>query len=157
MSSSNPTLPPISTLSSLPIAQQLQVLDTLFEPSPELHTLMTPVLANQSFSSYDSLVDAVGGRLSALSAANSPQDRQVLYGILGSHPRLGASSAAAQAQLSELSRREQANINNDNAGAEDQATKLSALNQEYEEKYPGLRYVYVGNHHPKKEKKKEVP
>ncbi|KKA18640.1 hypothetical protein T310_7410 [Rasamsonia emersonii CBS 393.64] len=145
MSSSNPTLPPISTLSSLPIAQQLQVLDTLFEPSPELHTLMTPVLANQSFSSYDSLVDAVGGRLSALSAANSPQDRQVLYGILGSHPRLGASSAAAQAQLSELSRREQANINNDNAGAEDQATKLSALNQEYEEKYPGLRYVTFVN------------
>lgn len=141
MSSSTPTLPPISTLSSLPIEQQLQVLDTLFEPSPALHTLMTPVLANQSFSSYDSLIDAVGGRMSALSAANSPQDRDVLYGILGSHPRLGASSAAAQAQLSELSRREQANINQE--AAEEQAAKLGALNREYEEKYPGLRYVYV--------------
>jgi 2-oxo-4-hydroxy-4-carboxy--5-ureidoimidazoline (OHCU) decarboxylase len=142
-SSSNPALPPISSFSSLPVDKRIQALDTLFEPSPELHKLMTPVLENQSFSSYDSLVDAVGGRLSALSPANSPQDKQVLYGILGSHPRLGASSAAAQAHLSELSRQEQANINAGSDQAQEQAARLSALNREYEDKYPGLRYVYV--------------
>lgn len=46
-----------------------------------------------------------------------------------------------------MSRREQANINsstttgNEQAAA-DQAARLGALN-EYEERYPGLRYVYA--------------
>jgi hypothetical protein len=50
--------------------------------------------------------------------------------------------------LSELSRREQANINKSAENelqaeaAADQAVRLSKLNMEYEEKYPGLRYVY---------------
>lgn len=148
--SSNPTtetqpLPPISSLPFLPQETQFRVLDTLFEPSPELHTLMAPVLANQPFSSYAALIDAVGGRMSALYAANSPRDKDVLEGILGSHPRLGE-SAAKKEHMSDLSRKEQANLN---AGAEAEGEKekeqLRALNQEYEGKFPGLRYVYVLN------------
>ncbi|OJI96034.1 hypothetical protein ASPVEDRAFT_35355 [Aspergillus versicolor CBS 583.65] len=140
-----PTLPPASSLKEQPQEQQFQALDTLFESSPELHTLMAPVLANQTFSSYASLIDAVGGRMSALSAANSPTDRDILVGILGSHPRLGQPKTAAAGgggaeHLSELSKKEQANLN---TGAEEQAEKLRALNAEYEEKFPGLRFVYV--------------
>lgn len=78
--------------------------------------------------------------MSALSAANSPVDRDVLHGILGSHPRLGRSPAAATEHMSELSKKEQANLN---TGAEEQAEKLKLLNAEYEEKFPGLRFVYV--------------
>jgi 2-oxo-4-hydroxy-4-carboxy--5-ureidoimidazoline (OHCU) decarboxylase len=143
------SLPPISSFSSLNTDRKIQILDTLFEPSPELHKLMVPVITHQSFSSYDSLVDAVHGRMQALSAPDSPEDKQVLYGILGSHPRLGEkkSSAAAPAKehMSDLSRREQANINaGSGAGAaenEGQAERLSALNQEYENTFPGLRFV----------------
>lgn len=131
-------LPTLSSLPSLPQESQLQVLDTLFEPSPELHQLMIPVLANQPFSSYASLIDAVGGRMSALSAANSPTDRNVLFGILGSHPRLGQAPANPE-HLSELSKKEQEQLN---TGAEEQAEKLRALNAEYEGKFPGLRFVY---------------
>ena len=130
-------LPPLSTIPSLPQEAQLRVLDTLFEPSPELHRLMIPVLANQTFSSYTTLIDAVGGRMSALSAANSPTDREVLFGILGSHPRLGRAPVNPE-HLSELSKKEQAQLNE---GAEEQAEQLRALNAEYEEKFPGLRFV----------------
>ncbi|KAL3472981.1 Oxo-4-hydroxy-4-carboxy-5-ureidoimidazoline decarboxylase [Aspergillus californicus] len=136
------TLPPPSSLKELPQEQQFQALDTLFESSPELHTLMSPVLANQVFSSYPSVIDAVGGRMSALSAANSPTDKDILVGILGSHPRLGQPKTAAAEHLSELSKKEQANLN---TGAEEQAERLRALNVEYEEKFPGLRFVTFVN------------
>ncbi|KAJ5218806.1 uncharacterized protein N7498_000905 [Penicillium cinerascens] len=134
-------LPSLSSLPHQPQETQLRVLDTLFEPSPELHQLMVPVLAGQSFSSYASLIDAVGGRMSALSAVNSPTDRNVLFGILGSHPRLGRAPANPE-HLSELSKKEQAQLNE---GAEEQAEKLRELNAEYEAKFPGLRFVSFVN------------
>lgn len=130
-------LPSLSSLPQQPQETQLRVLDTLFEPSPELHQLMSPVLAGQSFSSYAALIDAVGGRMSALSAVNSPTDRNVLFGILGSHPRLGRAPANPE-HLSELSKKEQAQLNE---GAEEQAEKLRELNSKYEAKFPGMRFV----------------
>ncbi|KAB8242003.1 Oxo-4-hydroxy-4-carboxy-5-ureidoimidazoline decarboxylase [Aspergillus flavus] len=138
----SPSLPSLSSLASLPQEQQFQVLDTLFEPSPELHALMAPILANQTFSSYASLIDAVGGRMSALSAANSPTDKAVLVGILGSHPRLGRPKVAQSEHISELSKKEQAQLN---TGAEELAERLRLLNAEYEEKFPGLRFVTFVN------------
>ncbi|KAJ5122265.1 hypothetical protein N7448_003397 [Penicillium atrosanguineum] len=134
-------LPSLSSLPQQSQETQLRVLDTLFEPSPELHQLMTPVLAGQSFTSYAALIDAVGGRMSALSAVNSPVDRNVLFGILGSHPRLGRAPANPE-HLSELSKKEQAQLND---GAEEQAEKLRELNAEYEAQFPGLRFVSFVN------------
>ncbi|OKL61385.1 hypothetical protein UA08_03501 [Talaromyces atroroseus] len=129
-------LPPIASLSTVPVADQLSAIDTLFEPSPELHALLRPILSDQrfAFASYDALVDAIYSRMSALSTTSDPETKQALFGILGAHPRLGAASPA---HLSELSRREQANIN----AANEQQSALSSLNKEYEDKYPGLRYV----------------
>ncbi|CAG7989288.1 unnamed protein product [Penicillium salamii] len=131
-------LPSLAAIPSLPREKQLRVLDTLFEPSPELHQLMIPVLA-QAFTSYSALIDAVGGRMSTL--VDSPTDRNVLFGILGSHPRLGRAPANPE-HLSELSQKEQAQLN---TGAEEQAEKLSILNAEYEKKFPGLRFVTFVN------------
>jgi 2-oxo-4-hydroxy-4-carboxy--5-ureidoimidazoline (OHCU) decarboxylase len=107
-----------------------------------------PILAAQTFSTYDQLVDAIQSQFSALAAKSTTTEKQTLYGILGSHPRLGAPSPAAQANLSELSRKEQANLNSNNntttngPSAADLAAQLASLNKEYEETYPGLRYVY---------------
>ena len=75
--------------------------------------------------------------MTALSAANSTTDRNVLFGILGSHPRLGRALATPE-HLSELSKSEQAQLN---TGAEEQAKTLLVLNAEYEAKFPGLRFV----------------
>jgi WD repeat-containing protein 44 len=143
------SLPPISSFSSLSTEKKLQILDTLFEPSPDLHKLMVPVITHQSFSSYDSLIDAVRGRMQALSAPNSPEDKQVLYGILGSHPRLGGKKSSPLApqkeHMSDLSHQEQANVNAGSAATaaenEEEAERLHALNQEYENNFPGLRFV----------------
>lgn len=140
----SPTLPPLASFSSMPMAEQLRVIDTLFEQSPELHELLRPILSEHVFTTYGQLIDAIYDRMTTLYATSDLQKKQALFGILGSHPRLGASSPSAQANLSELSRREQANINKSTQEqASDQAARLSNLNREYEEKYPGLRYVYV--------------
>lgn len=78
--------------------------------------------------------------MSALSAPNSPKDKEILYGILGSHPRLGRPPVPETGPLSELSKKEQAQLN---TGAEEQAERLKAMNAEYEARFPGLRFVYV--------------
>jgi 2-oxo-4-hydroxy-4-carboxy--5-ureidoimidazoline (OHCU) decarboxylase len=145
------SLPLISEFCSLSTDDKLHVLDILFETSPDLHKLMSPVITQQSFSSYDALINAVNGRLQALSAENSPQDREVLYGILGSHPRLGEKKASTAAStegnqpISELSRQEQAHLNatgqRSTTQDEEQAARLADLNKEYEDTFPGLRFV----------------
>lgn len=122
-------LPDISTLSALPAAEQTKALDLLFEPSPAIHDLLSPILKTP-FPSYDSLIDSALGAFLSLADAG---DKSALHSILGSHPRLGAKkvesaqSASEQAQLA--------------AGA----AQLAALNEEYEARFPGLRYVVFVN------------
>ncbi|OBT42729.1 hypothetical protein VE00_07222 [Pseudogymnoascus sp. WSF 3629] len=128
-------LPPATTLPSLPPSDQTHILDLLFEPSPPLHELSLP-LFTRPVSSYPALIAAIRSQLTALSTSSSPTDAKQLDEILGAHPRLGAKkmdsaqSAAEQAQL---------------GGGEEEAQQLAALNEEYEAKFPGLRYVVFVN------------
>ncbi|KAN0080453.1 OHCU decarboxylase domain containing protein [Elaphomyces granulatus] len=141
-----PAIPTMASLAGLPVEKRLQLLDTLFEPSPELQSLMSAALTDQSFNSYEELIEDVGKRLSALSTSNSPDDGDFLKRISGSHPRLGESNPVAKADMSELSRREQANLNSGSGTqAEELAARLRALNWEYEATFPGLRYVTFVN------------
>ncbi|KAI0541857.1 Oxo-4-hydroxy-4-carboxy-5-ureidoimidazoline decarboxylase [Xylaria digitata] len=163
-------LPPISSLPRADEETIKFVLDTLFEPSPEIHAIAIPViqgrrriLANPGltadlpiphssslspptipddtpFSSYASLIEHIGALLHQLAISSSsssspsqPPEREKLHAILGSHPRLGAKKVD-----SAQSRAEQAQLN---TGAGDEAERLAALNREYEERFPGLRYV----------------
>lgn len=74
---------------------------------------------------------------SSSSSSPSAQQQKKLHGILGSHPRLGAKkveSAQSQAEQAQL-----------NQGGAEEAEKLKALNDEYEQKFPGLRYVVFVN------------
>lgn len=130
-------LPEISTLPSLPTQERAEVLDLLFEPSQPLHTLSVELLREQTFPSYDELTVAVGVQLTELSESASSSDTKWLESILGSHPRLGAKevdSAQSQAEQAQLQ-----------AGGEEEAEKLRSLNEEYEETFPGLRYVVFVN------------
>ncbi|KAK6217980.1 hypothetical protein LQW54_003038 [Pestalotiopsis sp. IQ-011] len=151
------TLPPISELPSASIKTQIQAIDLLFEPSTELHTLALPVLKSKrgptdpgasadqappagsglALDSYPSLIQHIGALLHQLARSDEPSARQKLHGILGSHPRLGAKKVdSAQSQA------EQASLN---SGAAEEAEKLKALNDEYEARFPGLRYVVFVN------------
>lgn len=129
-------------------AEQIAVLDILFEPSQSLHELGLPLLQTP-FNSYRELIDCVRAELRQLAerAASNDTDRKILYDILGSHPRLGAPK---NSHLSEFSRREQANLataaaaaTSPGQGAEDEADRLRKLNEEYERTFPGLRYVWA--------------
>ncbi|KMU89202.1 hypothetical protein CIHG_07136 [Coccidioides immitis H538.4] len=136
------TLPDISTLPALRPSDCNQILDTLFEPSKHLHSLTESLLLQQKCISYEALIDLVRARLISLASSKAPDDRTVLLDILGSHPRLGE-KAPEERPLSEFSKAEQANLSM--AGQHGTAQHLSLLNREYEEKFPGLRYVTFVN------------
>lgn len=126
-------LPPISTLPSLDAEERAKVLDLLFEPCQQLHTLSVSLLREKTFSSYDELIEAVGKQLFELYESNLESDTKWLDAILSAHPRLGEKHVD-----SEQSRSEQAQLNQ---GGSEEAQLLADMNRKYEETFPGLRYV----------------
>lgn len=131
------SLPPITSLPHATTQDLTHVLDLLFEPSPPLREITLPVLRSATFPSYDILITAVTAQLSALASSSDEKDVARLSEILCSHPRLGEKKVD-----SEQSRKEQAQLQQ---GADEDKEKLSQLNREYEDKFPGLRYVYVSS------------
>ena len=127
-------LPPISTVISLSTSERAEILDKLFEPCTQLHTLSVELLKTEPFSSYNDMIASIGVQLTDLSESTSSSDTEWLDKILGAHPRLGekkvdsAQSKAEQAQLQ---------------GDRIQEKELMALNADYEKAFPGLRYVLV--------------
>ena len=132
------SLPRITVLHKHLDPTQSRVLDHLFEPSPAIHEILLPVLRTAEFSSYPELIDACHIRLLSLAAASDTNNPDpTLLSILGSHPRLGAKKVE-----SAQSAAEQANLQGEGEG---EGEELARLNQEYEEKFPGLRYVVFVN------------
>lgn len=129
------SLPPISSLPSLDAEGRAQVLDLLFEPCLQLHTLSVSLLKEKSFASYGDLIAVVGEQLTELYNSNLESDAKWLDLILSAHPRLGENKVD-----SEQSRKEQAQLNQ---GGAEEAENLSEMNRKYENVFPGLRYVYV--------------
>ncbi|RYP68470.1 hypothetical protein DL771_006622 [Monosporascus sp. 5C6A] len=140
----SPSLPSVTSLPTASDDTLKSVLDTLFEPSFDLHAVAIPSIRDQLSKhgtdtplTYTVLIQHVGSLLSSLASTSSPPSRATLHAILGSHPRLGAKKVE-----SAQSRAEQAQLN---AGAEEEAAQLAALNAEYEARFPGLRYVVFVN------------
>lgn len=67
--------------------------------------------------------------------------------IIGAHPRLGASPKKILT-LSEHSQQEQSSLQR---ATENEKVKLRQLNELYEKKFPGLRYVVFVNGRPREE------
>ena len=127
-------LPPASGLPQLSEGDQTKVLDLLFEPSPGIHSTLLPVVRKAEYSSYTELIDACHRTFFALAdKASAESPNPVLLSIVGSHPRLGAKKVDSAQSVAE-----QANL-------QDQGEQLASLNQEYEEKFPGLRFVVFVN------------
>jgi 2-oxo-4-hydroxy-4-carboxy--5-ureidoimidazoline (OHCU) decarboxylase len=134
------SLPPISTVPALDAEDRAAILDLLFEPCTQLHTLSVSTLREKTFRSYDELAAAVGKQLTSLFESDLKSDQEWLDVILNAHPRLGEKKVE-----SELSRREQADMGAGGAGdattAEEEAEELRRLNGRYEGVFEGLRYV----------------
>ncbi|KAL6894790.1 Oxo-4-hydroxy-4-carboxy-5-ureidoimidazoline decarboxylase [Trichoderma evansii] len=128
-------LPPIAALHSYTDLAQTKVLDVLFEPSPAIHNTLLPVIRTAVYNSYPDLIDVCQIRLLALAAKSAETEpHPVLLSVLGSHPRLGEKNIESAQSVAE-----QANIQ---GGSEEE---LATLNREYEEAFPGLRYVVFVN------------
>lgn len=126
-------LPAVSEIPSLSTEERAAILDQLFEPCVQLHTLSVSLLHDKTFLSYDDLITSIGVQLTELSESKSTSDTEWLEKILGAHPRLGEKKVD-----SEQSRAEQAQLNTGGAG---ETAQLRDLNQEYENAFSGLRYV----------------
>ncbi|KAM0260161.1 hypothetical protein ACHAQJ_002926 [Trichoderma viride] len=130
-------LPPIAALHAYTDLAQTEVLDLLFEPSPAIHATLLPVIRTAVYSSYPDLIDVCQIRLLSLAAKFSETEpHPVLLSVLGSHPRLGEKNIE-----SAQSAAEQANLQ----GESEEEEELAVLNREYEEAFPGLRYVVFVN------------
>lgn len=81
-------LPSIASVPSLTTIQRAEILDALFEPCTELHTLSLDLL-HTPFESYDALIATVGQQLTDLLESISTSDTEWLDKILAAHPRLG--------------------------------------------------------------------
>ena len=135
------TLPPISAVPALDTEERAAILDLLFEPCTQLHTLSVSTLREKTFRSYDELAAEVGEQLRGLFESALKSDQEWLGAILNAHPRLGEKKVD-----SELSRREQAamgvgGVGDSTAAAEEEAEELRRLNGRYEATFKGLRYV----------------
>jgi 2-oxo-4-hydroxy-4-carboxy--5-ureidoimidazoline (OHCU) decarboxylase len=141
---SPPSLPPISTLRSLPPTKHVEILSLLFEPSETLIALFAPLLFKQPFDSYDSLISTVAHQLRELAASKDAADGEALEDILASHPRLGEKkvhSALSQMEQKAMENASQTGQETDEAKKLEEQEILKSLNEEYEKTFPGLRYV----------------
>ena len=138
-------LPHPSTLHELSDKEKHAVLTRLFEHSEELQLFAADLVASPH-GTYDSLIDSIQeGLLTLLRSAQGKNvsenisNLQKVDSILNSHPRLGES----RKDLSAASAAEQANLQGSQNSTE--AQELTSLNEEYEIKYNGLRYLVFVN------------
>lgn len=130
--------------------KRVSVVDELFEPS---YSILRFTVRNKDFMqqarqetrNYGEFIELIRSRLLQIShdtAIVGPSSRDVdhLAEIVSAHPRLGESKK----RLSAHSEKEQRNLNNSGDPPEIQ-TKLIELNKNYEEVYPGLKFVVFVN------------
>lgn len=131
-------LPESKELPNLSVAEQTKVLDNLFEPCPTLTSILIDSVMSQSYKSYGELIETCRTQLLAYlkdaetEAVTTGNIRLEISKIISAHPRLGAAK-----KLSDHSSNEQKSLQ----GSQEEAEKLIELNRQYEERFPGLRYV----------------
>ncbi|CUM47715.1 uncharacterized protein AC631_01714 [Debaryomyces fabryi] len=147
-------LPPANQLSTLPRSQLIEVFNHLFEPCPTLTSLLISKIFNgdRTYSSYPEMIEACREELTQflglaeLEAYNSGTAiNPDISKIIAAHPRLGRSAPNKSEKLSTHSSEEQKSLQ----GSEEEARRLTELNEQYETTFPGLRYVVFVNGRPR--------
>ena len=132
-------LPPVQELHTSSDDVQLEVLDALFEPSPAIHETLLPIIKTGAYTSWPHLIDSCHIQLRSLvSSGSSSSIDPSLLSVLGSHPRLGEKKIESQHSVAE-----QANLQKNSTTAQEE--QLAQLNRQYEDTFPGLRFVVFVN------------
>lgn len=141
-------LPSIDEFKSSSLNEQVDILDVLFEHSDSLvwFTLQNSRFMASGWNSYVELVNAIKDKLLKVcddTEAEGISSRGVdhLANIVGAHPRLGDSKQ----KLSVHSMKEQANLTGSTVDSLEILTWLKTLNDKYEKKYEGLKFVVFVN------------
>jgi 2-oxo-4-hydroxy-4-carboxy--5-ureidoimidazoline (OHCU) decarboxylase len=129
------SLPPFESFRHGTKQTQDHVLEFLFEKSDALNSLIHSRVLPSHPTDYISLVQRTRNALGDLSVTN-PSDPNIPL-IIAAHPRLGASKVESAS-----SQKEQESLK---AANEQEAHQLKELNQQYEQVFPGLRYVVFVN------------
>ncbi|ODV58241.1 2-oxo-4-hydroxy-4-carboxy-5-ureidoimidazoline decarboxylase ASCRUDRAFT_78142 [Ascoidea rubescens DSM 1968] len=141
------TLPPISSISGLSNNSKIELLNHLFEPCEVLQKiLLTNVLGSENakfYSTYKQFIEVSRKELLEYLKLekSSPQYDENISKIISAHPRLGANKSKI-GNLSIHSQKEQQSLLQ---ASREESEKLSDLNNLYESKFPGLRYVVFVN------------
>lgn len=132
------------------LQQQINVIDSLFEPSDSIlrFTLRNKEfmrIAEHDVNTYSDFIELIRSKLLQISknaelVGPSSRDVDHLADIISAHPRLGEPSK----NLSVHSKNEQKNLQNSQDTPEIQR-KLVELNKSYEEVYEGLKFVVFVN------------
>lgn len=140
-------LPSFTEFKALSLEEQIQIFDVLFEHTDSLIDL---TLAKESesinilqLSSYKELIELVRTKLLTL-ITDDDQYKSELSNIIAAHPKLGVPKEV-QGALSELSKLEQKNLNVTKSNTAEIKEALIRLNEKYENKYKGLRFVCFVN------------
>ncbi|KAL6933210.1 uncharacterized protein HGUI_00831 [Hanseniaspora guilliermondii] len=140
-------LPSFKEFKALSLEEQIKIFDILFEHTDALVSL-TLLSGSGSFdviklNSYNELVESVRTSLLRL-IQDDDQYKLELSDIIAAHPKLGVPKEV-QGTLSELSKLEQKNLNDTKNNTAEIKEALISLNEEYERKYKGLRFVCFVN------------
>lgn len=133
-----PALDAISSGTSRADSSLAVALSILFEPSPTLLSTLEPQIAQllpkiPAITSYVQLIDLSLSQISAWDKALKGQ-------FIAGHPRIGESK-----NLSSLSAKEQGAASTVAATPPEVLARLAELNEQYERRYPGLRYITFVN------------
>lgn len=120
-------LPAISDLPRLESHAIDEAIGLLFEPCPELTKLVEPEISAGP-DTWPDFIESVRYRLHQIPATDSR-----VPAIVGAHPRLGAT------KIESVSSQEEQKSLASASAVESEA--LAQLNEEYEKRFPGLRYV----------------
>jgi 2-oxo-4-hydroxy-4-carboxy--5-ureidoimidazoline (OHCU) decarboxylase len=127
--------------------EQIQIFDILFEHTDSLieFTLKRKDIDFDiaKLSSYHDLIELVRERLLQL-IKDDDRYKSELSNIIAAHPKLGVPKQI-QGELSELSKLEQKNLNDSQNNGPEIKEALIKLNDAYENKYKGLRFVCFVN------------
>ncbi|KAL6928458.1 hypothetical protein ACO0SA_003198 [Hanseniaspora valbyensis] len=134
------------------LEEQIKIFDLLFEHTDSLikFTLQDPKVKLDILKcdDYKNMIELVRSSLLSLTENDSINDetKTHLSNIIEAHPKLGVPKEI-QGELSALSKMEQKNLssNTNNNNSEEIKEALIDLNNKYEKKYKGLRFVCFVN------------
>lgn len=139
--------PSFAEFKTFTTSEQIKIFDILFEHTESLINFTLDKKDTDfdisKLNSFEELIELVRIKLLPL-VTEDDLYKSELSNIIAAHPKLGVPKQI-QGELSELSKQEQRNLSDSKNSSPEIKEALIKLNDEYEDKYKGLRFVCFVN------------